>query len=355
MTQEATAAATIDRVERRLADLHKDALLNSQRDRLTATDRLLADLSQKTASLRSRGYCYKGHLEEQIAEAAERWPALRTQAAEAIESQVRSLQPEITRCEAEVRRLQSLKSQPLSAAQQAIGRAEGQVQAAERRIRAAQQAVESVYSGLYSALQTLSREIQGCERIYDWLEGASFAVEPGESLVAATEGRLMQGNGQVEGILFLTDRRMLFERREKVAKKKILFITTESELVKELRWQAPLEDLESVDASEARKALIIKRETLAVMPRSGASASPAEFELKTDSDGWRAQMLRCQTGEIATERLGGAPEVPEYVVPAKCPTCGGGLRRAGRIRGVSSISCDYCGATVVLERATDQA
>ena len=323
MTQEATAAATIDRVERRLADLHKDALLNSQRDRLNATDRLLADLSQKTASLRSRGYCYKGHLEEQIAEAAERWPALRTQAAEAIESQVRSLQPEITRCEAEVRRLQSLKSQPLSAAQQAIGRAEGQVQAAERRIRAAQQAVESVYSGLYSALQTLSREIQGCERIYDWLEGASFAVEPGESLVAATEGRLMQGNGQVEGILFLADRRMLFERREKVAKKKILFITTESEL--------------------------------AVMPRSGASAAPAEFELKTDPDGWRAQMLRCQTGEIATERLGGAPEVPEYVVPAKCPTCGGGLRRAGRIRGVSSISCDYCGATVVLERATDQA
>jgi len=354
MTQE-TADNTISRLESRLASLHSDALLNPQRDRLNATDTLLARLTQETAALRARGYCYKGHLEAQLADAAERWPELRAAATRTIATQSAALRPMVARCETAVRALGPLKSRPLTAVQQAIGRAEGEIEAAEGRVRAAQQAVESGYGALYGALQALEREITGCERMYDLLEGATFHVESGESLVAATEARLVAGDDRIPGVLFLTDRRMLFERREKVARKKILFITTESELVKEVRWEAALSDMERIDASEARRALVMKRETLAVETRNGSRAQPAEFELSTDSDGWRAQVLRCQTGEIDGERVGGAQAVPEYVVPAKCPTCGGAQSRAGRLRGVSSITCEYCGTTIPLARAEGQA
>lgn len=352
MTQE-TADYTISRLESRLASLHDDALLNPQRERLNDVDTLLARLTQQTAALRARGYCYKAHLEGQLTDAAERWPDLRAAATRTIATQSAALRPMVTRCEAAVRALGPLKSRPLAAAQQAIGRAEGEIEAAEGRVRAAQQAVESGYSALYEGLKALEREIGDCERMYGLLEGASFAVEAGESLVGATEARLVAGDDPIPGVLFLTDRRMLFERREKVARKKILFITTESELVKEVRWEAPLTDMERIDASEARRALVMKRETLAVETRNGSRAQPAEFELSTDSDGWRAMVLRCQTGEIDGERAGGAQVVAEYVVPAKCPTCGGAQSRAGRIRGVSSLECEYCGATVALARAEE--
>ncbi len=79
--------------------------------------------------------------------------------------------------------------------------------------------------------------------------------------------------------------------------------------------------------------------------------APAQFELRADSDAWRALILRCQSGEIATERSGQAPEVPEYVVPPKCPTCGGAFPRPGRIRGVTSVRCAYCGASTALPPA----
>lgn len=351
MTQEPTAASSIARVESRLGSLQQDALLNSQRDRLGQIDAQLSQLPQQVARLRSRGYHYKAYLDDQIAQAARRWPPIRRQAAIALEEQAALLRPEIDRADEAVRRLQPLKARPLSTARPTIQRIEDELSATERRIRAAQQAVEGAYSALANEVQAIGREVQSCERMLDWLAGASFALVPGEGLVAATEARWVEGKERTEGILFLTDQRLLFERRQKVARKKFLFITTASEIERELTWQAALSDVERLEASEARKALVSKRELLAVTPRSGAQARRAELELSVDSDTWRALTLRCQTGEIGVERVGGAPEVPEYLVPAKCPSCGGNLAQAGRVRGISSVRCDYCGATIPLERS----
>jgi len=51
------------------------------------------------------------------------------------------------------------------------------------------------------------------------------------------------------------------------------------------------------------------------------------------------------------ERDENAPAVIEYLVPAECLTCGGAQSKAGRIRGVSSIRCEYCGTSIVLDKA----
>ncbi|HUS80703.1 MAG TPA: hypothetical protein VM283_05500 [Armatimonadota bacterium] len=351
MTQESTAEHTISRVESRLGDLHQGALLVRQRDRLGEIDAQLGSLAQRLAQIRLRGYAYHAHLEERLTTLAGRWPEARARASAAIEAQVSSLQPEIDRADAAVRRVLPLKPRPLSTVEQTVRQADDAVSAAERRIRAAESAVEGHYDALSGEVQQIAREVQTCERVLDCLGGATFALEPGEGVVSAVEARWAEGDNAVEGILFLTDRRLVFERREKVARKKILFITTASELVKEVRWQATLADLEQVEASEARKALILKREVLTVVPRAGTRASAAQFELSSDSDAWRALLLRCQSGEIASERSGAAPEVAEYLVPAKCPTCGGSYRQAGRIRGVSSVRCDFCGATTTLAPA----
>jgi hypothetical protein len=348
MDQENTAASTINRLESRLGQLHKDALLNSQRDRLGEIDAQLVRLPQQVTQLRSRGYVYKTHLEEQLGQLAQRWPIIRAQAASALDTQVALLRAEIDRADDAVRRLQPLKTRPLSTAQPTIRSVDDGLSAAERRIRAAQQSVESMFAAVAAQVQSVAQEVAGCERMFDWLAGATFVIEPGEGPVAATEARWVDGKNETPGILFLTDRRMIFERREKVALKKVLFVTTSSEMVRELRWQVALADMERIDASEARRALAAKREMLTVVARSG---SGAEFHLGMDSDTWRALALRCQSGEMAAERAGGAPEVPEYIVPAKCVSCGGSLRQAGRVRAVSAISCDYCGAGITLERA----
>ncbi len=351
MTQESTADSTISRLESRLNDLHRDAKLVRERDRLGEIDARLGTLPQQIAALRSRGYLYRGTMEARLATLAARWPEARARAAAAVDAQAISLRSEVDRAEAAVRRLAPLRTRSLSSVQQTVQLAEDAVSAAERRVGAAREAVEAHYRALAGEVQQVERDAQACDRTMDLLDSATYSLEAGEGAVDAVEARWSADDAQVEGILFLTDRRLVFERREKVAKKKVLFITTASELVKEVRWQAPLSELDRVEASETRRALILKREVLSIAPRGGSGAAPAEFELHADSDAWRALVLRCQAGEIASERTSAAPSVPEYVVPAKCPTCGGAFRRAGRIRGVAAVRCEFCGTSVALERA----
>lgn len=350
MTEEKTAASDINQIEWRLGELHKNALLNKQRDRIGEIDAQLVRLPQQVAQLRTRGYVYKPHLEEQLAQLAQRWLPVRAQATAALELQVATLRPQVDRADEAVRRLQPLKTRRLTAVETTLKRVKDELSAIERRVNAAQKAVEGIFGALASEVQAVESDVKECERMLQWLDGASFSLHAGEGLVAATEARCQEGEERTSGILFLTDRRMLFERREKIARKKFLFITTASELAKELYWEVALSDLERVEAGEARKALVLKRELLAVVPRSGAHASPVDLELDTDSDGWRALVLRCQSGNIAHERAGGAPEVAEYAVPAKCPYCGASPDQVGHVRGISSIRCDYCGEAIPLER-----
>ncbi len=351
MTQEDTAAATIGRLESRIGRVHRDALMARQRDRLGEVDASLARMPQQLVQLRARGYVYKAYLEDQASELAERWPPVRAAAARDLEDQTAGLKREMDRIDDTMRRLQPLKVRPLSTAQPSIQRLESDLSGVERRIRAAQQAVQGLYGAMANGVQSLASEIQGCEGLLDALAGATFTLESGEAPVAVTEARLIDGNNQTDGMLFLSDQRLLFERHERVARRRILFVTTSSEIVKALHWEVSLASVERVEATKVRRALASRREQLAVITQGRASAPRAEFELGSDSDAWRELVLRCQSGDIASERAGGAPVVIEYIVPARCSSCAGALRQAGRIRGASSIRCEYCGAAIPLAQA----
>jgi hypothetical protein len=348
MTQEPTASSTIDRLQSRMESLRADAEFTDPRNRMADIDALITGLGLEISHLRSRGFNYRATFEEQSADLARRWPPARRQAQTAMQLHSITLRGEAERVAGSVSRLQSLRSRPLSTAQPTIDRVSTELDAAERRVKTVQDTIESAYAPLGNQARDLEREIKRCKEAMDWLDGATFTLTAGEELVSATEARLMEGKEGTEGILFLTDQRMLFESREKRATKKFLFITTASELVKALRWEAPLHALEGVEASESRK-LLSKREMLTVTPATGAPG--AEFRLDTDSDGWRALVQRCRTGEIASDRCGAAAVVPEYIVPAKCPTCGGSQSRAGRIRGTAAIPCEFCGSSIALQRA----
>lgn len=350
MTQETTAAFTIDRLESRLRTLQDDAQFTRDRDNIAETDALLAALPGRVAKLRSRNYVYHAQFEEQAADVAKRWPAAQRLATGNLQLQATALRADVAEAVQAVGRLSNLKTRPLSTAKPTIDRVETVLDAAERKVAATQRTIAAAYEPLLDEARAIERQVKACERNLDWLDGATFHLNAGESLVDATEARQIEGDDETEGILFLTDQRLLFERREKEARKKILFITTASELVRELRWESPLAEIETVEAGESRK-LLSKQEELKLAPAPGARALPEQFRLETDSDAWRALMLRCKSGEIDGARDEAAPVVQEYMVPAKCPTCGGAQSRAGRIRGATAIRCEYCGASIVLEKA----
>ena len=70
-----------------------------------------------------------------------------------------------------------------------------------------------------------------------------------EHLVMAVPARWdKEGKEDPEGILYLSNNGLVFEQKEKVATKKVLFLTTASELVQEVLIDQGLETLETVKA-----------------------------------------------------------------------------------------------------------
>jgi hypothetical protein len=184
---------------------------------------------------------------------------------------------------------------------------------------------------------------------------ATFSLQPGESPLDITPATYLRDKDEgPEGLLYLTNFRLLFEQKEEIATKKVLFVATEKELIHRLLLDQPVGYIQKVEGSEKGFA-VFKKEMLTVhfAPESGLGKS--YFQLKEDSEGWQALVRRVASGEIEQERVGAAPEsaaeraeteqAAARDLPTVCPTCGAPLGQ--RIaRGVQSLACDYCGAAI---------
>lgn len=355
MTEDQNADYKISSLEGQASDLQKSGLLTNVRDLLEDVDAKLSGLPAKLAEMRSKGYVFKSYLEEQAKALKADWPSLKARVQSEIDSRVRDLEGDLRRAEQAVRTLQPYKGRSLSAAQAAINRVQSDLDSAERRVRAANDAATGMFDAKQRDVDQVDAEVRRCLEMLGWADKASFGFHPGEALVEVVNAKwLKDGRGEgPKGILFLTDQRILFEQREKVATKKVLFITTASQEVQQLQWEAPLGTLQEAAASEQRKALILKKEHLTLQFKPSATVREVLMELDADSEGWRALINRVLSGDINKERVAGAAEAAAQEaaieVPSKCPSCGATLD-ISVVKGMTAVKCTYCGTNIPLTR-----
>jgi hypothetical protein len=153
-----------------------------------------------------------------------------------------------------------------------------------------------------------------------------------------------------KGIFYLTDERVLFEQKEEVATKKVLFVTTEKQKVQELRFETAIGNVEEMQATD--KGTLRHKELLEL--NFGGDASVRRVNLRllggADSEDWQGFIGRVVSGDIAQERV--TPKDKEVVeaarsAPTECPTCGAKFSQT-IVRGMQEIACEYCGAVVRL-------
>jgi len=209
-----------------------------------------------------------------------------------------------------------------------------------------------MFESLQSDVLALRAKIQECLELLDTMEQASFGFQAGEAGIAAIKAQWIT-DGRKEGprgVFFLTDRRLIFEQREKVVKKRFLFVATESEQVQELQWEAPVGAVVAVEASEQRRALVLKKEQLTLEFKHPSPVREVLLQLQGDSEEWEQLINRARSGEIERERIPsqgrGMPlETPK--VPTKCPSCGAALDIT-TLRGMTTVTCRYCGSVIPL-------
>jgi len=319
-------------------------LLTSVQDDLEDIETALAVLPAEIEELRTRGYVFRSFMENKISVLAKKWGETRDRVSREVDKRVRELERETNEAERAM-------SQATSGRAAQIARADSAIDTLERKVSAAHSAAQAMYDTLQKNVRQTQSQVKEIRWLLDQVDEASFQLHPGEDPVAVCKAQYMEREDEgPEGLLYLTDARLLFEQKEEIATKKILFITTEKETVQEFIFDVSIGQVDEVKASDEKK-FLKRKEMLKLLFAPEADLSGATLRLiDAQNEEWAKLIGRVKSGEIAKERTQPKDEAvveAARTAPTKCPTCGGTLD-AEIVRGMQEITCEYCGSVIRL-------
>ena len=125
----------------------------------------------------------------------------------------------------------------------------------EDKVSAAENTLRGMYDELSGQVSELTRRLDEVDYLLKQLSEASFQLLTTEGGVAAVKAVWCKtGKEQKddpEGVLYLTDQRLIFERKENVVTKKVLFVATEKQKLQSLQLECPVALVDKVETSKA--------------------------------------------------------------------------------------------------------
>ncbi len=317
-------------------------------------------LQTQMASLRTRGYRYGRNLEAEIQKIQARWRTQRDSSLRLLEQQRQMLQIPARELE------QALAQGGLTASR--LGVMEDNLSSLSSRVDNAESQVRKTFEETAQAAENLTGRLNHMAEMMNAIESASFPLLPQESPIAFCQAQWLEKGPEEgpRGLLFVTNARIIFEQREEIATKKLLFITTETQLVQKLCWHGPIGSIQAMKP-EDKDAFLSHKELLHLQLDSHDAPQRVTLKLEnTDNETWVRFLDQARSGQIEADRLtpaGAAPSgasaatpaqqpaaapaptdvIPENI-PTQCPNCGGKLPTL--YRGMLQLTCEYCGTVV---------
>lgn len=332
-----------------LRDLQSSARLSDLRDRVEDFGGSVAGLDQRIAALRDKGYAFEKELEERAADFAKGWAEVAPGLEQEISREAAKLARFLTPLETQLAALTGERGMPSTLLPKAA-KLKTELENLEGRVEAVEQNIRGAYDKFQSDVSQLEYHLGRLEWMQTELSQASFQLLAAESgimavkAVWAREGK--QTKQDPEGVLYLTDQRIIFEQKEKVATKKVLFVATEKELVQETLWEVPVILVE--DAKSRKEGFLNKDDYLELSFDSRAPMDQVHLHIWQRGDDWVALVNRARAGDFDQGR---AIPVDKAVLervknaPTKCPSCGGAINQP-ILRGMESLNCEYCGDAI---------
>ncbi|MCK5436214.1 MAG: hypothetical protein KAI88_06255, partial [Nitrosomonadaceae bacterium] len=286
-------------IDSSLNDLQEDASFVDIQADIANLDSNLHHALNLLESARDKGYKYQGDLEDIAYQAMSRWQEVSGDIGMKIDEQARLMKNNFGGVNAGIQNLNRVisSSSGISAARSL----QSEINQLKEDVRTANYSIESIYSDIESQASLLNTRLTGIHWALTQQEEASFEFDKGEDLYAAVTARWDQeGKEDPEGILFLTNKRLIFERKEKVATKKVLFITTASELVQEAMVVKTLAEVKEVKARN--KGVFGGKDFIDVTYNDQTISYQLSHQ---DNKAWIQNIKNAKSGKIEDERTSG--------------------------------------------------
>lgn len=336
----------IDSLRSTLNDLQSEVRFNTELNQVAQLDTQVNGLDDRVQALRVKGYVFNNALEKQAAEFSKRWQSMSASVKKQIGTQAPALTMELTLITTVMGQVEMNAFNPAMGLPMA--------DQFERNLKSFEEKVEAAQRSIRSGYEQFQREIGEIDRQIDRIEWTLKQLDEGCVKLLATEGCIMavkarfarderMAKDDPQGVLFLTDQRLIFEQNEEVATKKVLFITTEKKKVQQVLLEAPIGLVETMEAT--KKGLFKNEDHLSITFRSGAPVHGAWFHLDgQDCAEWKSMINRaCSGGYVADRAVGVDQAAAEKVrqAPSKCPNCGAPVTQQV-LRGMDTLTCEYC-------------
>jgi hypothetical protein len=344
-------AHEISALQTQVGWLQEGVRLSTLKDAVEDIQTTVESLDQRLAGLRGRGYVFEKGLEAQATDYAQQWNKLYPSVAQQISAQAARLQGSLVPLETQVNQLAGMSNNP-AAARPMLASLKTGIDTLKDKVSASERSIGGMYDQFNQQLSALTSHLDKVDWTLSQLAEASFqllATEAGIMAVKAVWAKSgKEGKGDPQGVLYLTDQRLIFERKEEVATKKVLFIATEKETVQELGLEAPLALVEKVETS--KQGLLKNEDHIEIKLAVGAPVQSAHFHIWQPCEEWQRLIQRAKAKDFDKERAVALDQAAVEKVksaPSQCPSCGGNIQQVV-LRGQDSLKCQYCGYVIRL-------
>ncbi len=332
-------------------ELRRKVKLSDIRDEIEDLQNDVEGMPQRIKSLRERGYVFEANLENQAESFIERWEGIAPALQEQLSREARTLERIFRPLDKKITELAGQSGAPAALLPRA-NRLKSEVKSMKNRVKASEKSLRGGYDSFQDDVQKITEHLSEVEWMLNEFSEAKFDL-------LATEGAIMavkavwakdgeERKNDPEGVLYLTDQRLLFEQKEKIVTKKVLFVPTKKELVQKLLWEAPVALIEEI---KARKEGFLKKDDLIeVHFGGGAPFRKVYLHIWQSGDVWQVLLRRAKAKEFDRSRAVAIDKTEARKVknaPTECPSCGATINQVV-LRGMDRITCEYCGAVIRL-------
>jgi hypothetical protein len=287
-----------------LEDIKSRSSLNNVVDEMNQLDTNLTHAMDLLEGARQEGYVYQKDLEEIAYNAMDQWQGIKQELLGSVPQQAETFQRKMLLLGDQLARLNSLLGNSASVAP-VLRDTTSQVNTLSGELTQIENTLENKFAEIRSQTAEITSRLNLIHWSMDQLSQAKYNLGETENLIHAVQARWDQkGDQDPEGVLYLTNKRILFEQKEKVATKKILFIATAKELVQEVLIDQHLEAISNEKA--IHKGLFGNQDFLDVT-FSDPKLGNVSFHLNgQDCNLWISWIQKVKSGEIDKERTTGS-------------------------------------------------
>jgi hypothetical protein len=333
-------------------NLRKKVALTDVSEQISSLHSNTLGLPLRIQDLRARHYAFEKNLENKAADLGVRWGTIKGTAEAQLMQHSALLQNDMRSLDAKMPQLSVILNN-IPVAQPLLNAIQVELDNLDSRASAAATTVQSVFSAFEQEFTALNDHLNKVTWSLEQLGESTFQLLATEGLLMAVKATWAkdgkEDSSDPQGVLYITDQRLIFEQKQEVATKKVLFITTASEKVQKTLWDFPAALVQEVTAT--KQGVFKNQDFLELHLASGAPFSELLLHIDgQDSNAWAVMIKSAKSHEFDDDRaipLDQAAVEKVKAAPTTCPNCSAAITKPV-LRGQDTITCDFCGAVIKL-------